>query len=244
MAYNIAIDVGNTRTKWGLFNGDELEHSVTIKNEDLINNNQLFTEYAVQNIILSSVNENAEEALNLNEYKAKVIHLSHLLKLPYNLKYASPETLGKDRIAGVAAAKKLFPKANVLVIDAGTCVTYDFLTKENDYLGGAISPGVQLRLKAMNNYTNKLPLIDWVSSERPASIGNTTITSMLSGVINGLIGEMKSFVSDSEKQYSDLKIVITGGDAKFFEKELKNSIFADPNLVLIGLHEILKYNRD
>lgn len=244
MAYSIVIDIGNTRTKWGLFHGEELEQVVTLQNKDIAGNHLVFSEYDVHEVIVSSVNDEAEKELMLDESEYRVLKLSHTIKLPFTLKYASPETLGKDRIAGVAAAQKLFPNSNVLIIDAGTCITYDFLTKENHYLGGAISPGVQLRLRSMNHYTSKLPLIDWVESERPKSIGNTTITSMLSGVVNGLIGEMKSFVSDYEKQYSDLKVVITGGDSKFFEKELKNGIFADPNLVLIGLHEILKYNRD
>ena len=244
MAYQLAIDVGNTRTKYGLFNDEVLEHSVSVKNEDLQNNNALFSEYSVEAIIVSSVNDEALEKLALDQFAVEVIYLSKDLKLPYQLKYDSPETLGKDRIAVVAAAQKIFPNQNVLTIDAGTCVTYDFLTNESHYLGGAISPGVQLRLRAMNSYTSKLPLVDWVSSEKPAYIGNTTISSMLSGVVNGLIGEMKAFVQDYEKQCSDLKIVITGGDANFFEKELKNGIFADQNLVLIGLHEILKFNRD
>ena len=109
-------------------------------------------------------------------------------------------------------------------------------------MGGAISPGVQMRLKAMNNYTDQLPLLYWEKPQRPKTIGNTTISSMLSGVVNGLIAEMKGFISSYQEQFSDMKIVLTGGDANFFEKELKNSIFADPNLVLKGLNEILEYN--
>jgi type III pantothenate kinase len=244
MAYTIAIDVGNTRTKWGLFHIDELEHVVIHNNEDLVANNQVFSEYEIEGIIVSSVNEDAESKLDLEYYNTKVINLSHELKLPYILKYASPDTLGKDRIAVVAAAQSHYKNQNCLIIDAGTCITYDFLTNQNEYLGGAISPGVQLRLRAMNSYTNKLPMITWQQDERPRATGNTTIASMLSGVVNGLIGEMNSFISDYEKQYSELKIVLTGGDSKFFEKELKNGIFANPNLVLIGLHEIFKFNCD
>ncbi|MDA9313033.1 type III pantothenate kinase, partial [Vicingaceae bacterium] len=154
----------------------------------------------------------------------------------------SPDTLGKDRIAAVAGAQGQFPNQNTLVIDAGTCVTYDFLTAEGDYLGGAISPGVQLRLQAMNDYTSKLPLLKWEGADNPQSIGDTTITSMLSGAVNGLISEMRGFIESYEKQYKSLKIVITGGDSNFFVKELKNGIFADPNLVLKGLNDILIYN--
>ena len=168
--------------------------------------------------------------------------MSHTTALPFTLEYQSPDTLGKDRIAAVAGAQAQFPNQNTLVIDAGTCVTYDFLTAEGVYLGGAISPGVQLRLRAMNHYTNKLPLLNWDGIKRPQSVGNTTINSMLSGAVNGLVLEMRGFVERYEKQYKALKIVITGGDSNFFVKELKNGIFADPNLVLKGLNEILIYN--
>lgn len=243
MPYSIAIDVGNTNTKWGLFKDGELLQVVRLRNDSLSQNNLIFYDYQPKEIIVSSVNVEAESNLNLEKYAAKLHKLSYQSKLSFKMDYQSLETIGKDRLAVVAAAHFCFPQTNCLIIDAGTCITYDFLTYEGRYLGGAISPGVQLRLNAMNNYTNKLPLIQWTNN-KPESIGNTTISSMLSGVVNGIIGEMNGFIMDFKKQYSDLKIVLTGGDAKFFEKELKNGIFADPNLVLKGLHEILKYNRD
>ena len=190
MALNLVIDIGNSRTKFGLFEERELLHGVAFKNQDLQKNNHLFSEFEIDAVVVSSVNSKVEELLNLEEQKVKPLFLRHVTPLPIDLNYDTPETLGKDRIAAVVGAYSLFPHKNLLVIDAGTCVTYDFLTEENKYLGGAISPGVQMRLRSMNDFTNKLPLINWEGQRRPKNIGSTTITSMLSGVVNGLISEM------------------------------------------------------
>lgn len=242
MAKDLAIDIGNTRTKFGWFDKKELLHAFQLNNADLANNDKLMESYEPANIIISSVNDKAEALLGIDRFKAQTIHLNSSTKLPIKLEYQSPETLGKDRIAGAVGAAVQFPKKNVLVIDAGSCITYDLMTERKSYLGGAISPGIQMRLQAMNNYTDQLPLLYWEQPKRPETLGNTTISSMLSGVVNGLIAEMNGFISSYGEQFSDLKVVLTGGDANFFEKELKNGIFADPNLVLKGLHEILDYN--
>ena len=242
MKNHLAIDIGNTRTKFAVFDQRELIHSLVLKNENLELNNEVLTAYEISSIIVSSVNAEAESKLQLEKILSPKLMLLHTTPLPFAIDYESPETLGKDRIAAVAGAFAQFPNENILVIDAGTCVTYDFLTAEGRYMGGAISLGVQLRLRAMNSHTSKLPLLNWEGVERPQSIGKTTIASMLSGVVNGLLGEMKGFIDAYRKQYVSLKIVMTGGDANFFVKELKNGIFADPNLVLIGLNEILIYN--
>ena len=242
MAYQVAIDIGNTRTKLGLFEGKELLHSKEFNNSDMANNTLIFNEYEANNVIISSVNSKVEGHFKNDLGEKNVVYLNHQTSLPIKLLYQSPETLGKDRIASAVAAHSLFPDRNVLSIDAGTCITYDLVNMEGSYLGGAITPGVQMRLKSMNDYTDKLPLVHWDGHNLPKSVGNTTITSMLSGVINGCMGEMKEFIHAYQKQYKKLFIVLTGGDANFFEKALKNGIFADPNLVLIGLNEILLYN--
>lgn len=244
MAYFLAIDIGNSRTKFGLFKDRELLQVTTLANTSLKKNNFLFADYELAAIIVSSVNSKDEKKLKLEKINTPLLHLSHFLPLPIRIEYETPDTLGKDRIAAAVGAQKLFPNQAVLVIDAGTCVTYDFLTAEKVYLGGAISPGVQLRLKSMNHYTNQLPLLSWGQELRPKSIGNNTISAMLSGVINGLISEMQGFIIEYKRQFPDLKIVLSGGDANFFEKELKNGIFADQNLVLKGLNEILIYNQN
>jgi len=244
MAYFLAIDIGNSRTKFGLFKHRELLQTTALSNENLEKNKLLFSDYKLDSIIVSSVNTKAEKKLKLEELNTPLIQLNYKTPLPISIEYETPDTLGKDRIAAVVGAQSLFPDQAVLIIDAGTCVTYDFLTASKRYLGGAISPGVQLRLKSMNQYTNQLPLLIWDHEIMPESIGNTTISSMLSGVINGLLYEMKGFIIDYKRQFPDLKLVLSGGDANFFEKELKNGIFADQNLVLKGLNEILIYNQN
>lgn len=244
MAYHLAIDVGNSRSKFGLFEGRELLDFQIFSNKDLTQLEELYSKYDLHSGIISSVNNVAEQKIVKQMHATKLIQLSHKTPLPVTLKYDTPETLGRDRIAGVIGAMIQFENQNVLVIDAGTCITYDFLTQKKVYLGGAISPGIQMRFKALNTFTNKLPEIKWTEGVRPKSLGNSTVTSMLSGVINGVISEIEGFIDSYGKQYNHVKIVLTGGDAIFFEKEVKNGIFADPNLVLKGLNEILLYNRD
>lgn len=242
MKLNLVVDIGNSRTKWGLFEGKELMHSQQITNDNFSTKNDFFSQIDFHYMIISSVNRKVEQCLSFDSKNVAVLHLDHKTPLPIVNDYQSPETLGKDRIAAVVGAQLQFPDTPLLVIDAGTCVTYDFLTSDKRYIGGAISPGIQMRLRAMNEHTNKLPLLFWEDVQKPEITGNTSIASMLSGVVNGLIFEMDGFISSYEKQFSGLKIVLTGGDANFFEKALKNSIFADPNLVLKGLNEILIYN--
>lgn len=244
MSYQLAVDIGNTRTKLGLFKKRELLQSKELNNTDISKNNLLFEAYEPEWAIVSSVNKKVEDELELEKQCSNLIRLTYQTPLPINLLYQSPETLGKDRIASAVAAHNKFPNENVLAIDAGTCITYDIVNKRGDYLGGAITPGVQMRLKSMNDYTDALPLIHWDGQLIPKDIGNTTITSMLSGVVNGCIGEMNGFIEAYERQYKKLLVVLTGGDANFFEKALKNGIFADPNLVLLGLNEILLHNCD
>lgn len=244
MSYNLAIDIGNSRSKFGFFEGQTLLEQKVLNNEDLEKNNEFILASNVDAIIISSVNRKAENALRLDRLKTPVVHLNHELPLPFQMEYETPETLGKDRIAAVAGAMSLIPKGDLLVIDAGSCITYDFLTANHRYLGGAISPGLQMRLKAMHEFTDALPLIQWKESSMPQVVGKTTIASMLIGAVHGVIGEMNGFISSYKTQYSALKVVLSGGDANFFEKELKNGIFADPNLVLKGLNEILVYNRE
>lgn len=244
MAYFLAVDIGNSRTKLGLFENRELLQIFSFPNDVLNKNTSIFSEYEIAASIISSVNTKAERALELDKLYPSAIRLTHKTPIPITIDYETPDTLGKDRIAAVVGAQMLFQNQALLVIDAGTCVTYDFLTAEKNYLGGAISPGVQLRLNSLNHYTSQLPLLNWGQETRPKTIGSSTISSMLSGVVNGLIAEMQGFILDYKRQFPDLKIVLSGGDANFFEKELKNGIFADQNLVLKGLNEILIYNQN
>ncbi len=168
------------------------------------------------------------------------IRLSHKTELPIINKYATPKTLGKDRLAGVVAASALYAKKNVLVIDAGTCITFDFINNDREYLGGSIHPGITMRFKALNNFTDKLPLIKRSSDFE--LIGNSTEKAILTGVLYAVLKEIQGMIEDYMGKYNDLTIIFTGGDASFFVSRLKNKIFAHPNLVLEGLNEILRYN--
>ena len=161
-------------------------------------------------------------------------------KLPIRNKYKTPDTLGNDRLANAIAANFLFPEHNVLVIDAGTCVKYDFVSAKGEYLGGSISPGLDMRFKAMHEFTGKLPLVKYGKSK--SLIGNTTLTAMQTGVVIGMTEEMKGFVKRYQAQYKNLKIILTGGDSQRFVNDLNLSIFAASDLVNIGLNEIIRFN--
>ncbi len=174
--------------------------------------------------------------------KTKLLILNHKTKLPFNNKYLTPNTLGRDRIAVMAAASLQFSKKNVLVIDAGTSITYDFLNDENEYLGGGISPGLKMRFEALNQFTDNLPLVSFKGDTLPDLIGGNTETSILSGVVVGFIKEINGIINAYELRYDNLTIIITGGDHKYFDKLLKNKTFAAPNFVMEGLKGILDFN--
>jgi type III pantothenate kinase len=234
---NLAIDVGNTLIKAGIFDqGKLISFYSELSEADLLEVIQSRTlEYA----IISSVGKINDMDLRSYDFK-KVINLDNTTKLPLTNLYKTPQTLGVDRIAGAVGGMTLFPCTDRLVIDAGTCITYDFTDKENHYLGGGISPGIDIRFKALNTFTEKLPLIN--RSKEALLIGGNTEESILSGVLNGVIEEVNGIINQYKNKYPDLKIIICGGDSSFFESKIKESIFAIPELVLIGLNRILEYN--
>ena len=168
------------------------------------------------------------------------IVLDSSTKVPFKNLYSSPTTLGIDRIALAAAAVSLYPQKNTLIIDAGTCITYDFVNLKSEYLGGAISPGIDIRYQSLHHYTSKLPKL--IKSEAHNLIGTSTSEAIHSGVINGVIHEIEGVIRQYELDFHDLTIVLTGGDTKFLFKQLKNSIFANQNFLLHGLNKILTFN--
>jgi type III pantothenate kinase len=168
------------------------------------------------------------------------IELDHLTPVPLTIDYKTPETLGRDRIALVAGAAAMYPGKNVLAIDAGSCITYDLVTSAGHYLGGAISPGIDMRLKALNTFTGKLPLVQQQDFYR--LIGNTTTTSILSGVINGTVEEVKGIIGHYRSEFENLKVILTGGGQEFLLNKIKSDIFAVPDLLLMGLNKILDHN--
>lgn len=239
---NLIIDVGNSFIKMAVFQEDKL-----LKKEILLKNKfsekfEKLEHFALKfdNVIVSDVANSIAARLKKIEKKYPVFHLSPELKLPFNNKYATPETLGKDRIALIAAASKYYQNKNVLVIDVGTCLTFDFLNSENEFLGGAISPGLKMRYAALHNFTAKLPLLEPV--EDAALLGDTTKSSMHSGVINGMIKEIDGVIADYSAKYQELTVILTGGDMQFLSKRLKSSIFAHSNFLLEGLNYILEIN--
>jgi len=168
------------------------------------------------------------------------IYLNKKTKLPIINLYESPDTLGKDRLAAIIGANNIFKNQDVLVIDAGTAITFDFINKNNEYIGGNISPGLEMRYKSLNLFTSKLPLIK--KDEKFNLIGKNTKEAIISGVQNGLVFEIDSYINIFKEKFNNIKIILTGGDSFFFEHKLKNCIFAEVFLIAIGLNKILIYN--
>jgi len=238
---NLVIDIGNSLSKLALFKGNEqVEFASTEKLNLVFLQNFLQKKKDIKSAILSSVINHSNEIDAFLKKNFFFIELSATTKLPMKNQYKTPETLGKDRLAAAVGANHLFPNANVLSIDVGTAIKYDFVNDENEYLGGGISPGIDMRFKALHTFTGKLPLISFQNPEK--LIGENTSDSILSGVLNGAIAEVKGIIAEYEKQFPNLKVVLTGGYSGFFAKQLKNTIFADLFLVLKGLNVILNFN--
>lgn len=239
---NLIIDIGNTYVKLAVFayNDILIKRSVTHENAPKFTKNILKDYPELKKAIISSVRKEDKELIKILDNYLDLHKLTLKTKLPFKNKYHTPKTLGVDRIALVSASVEKFPKNNVLIIDAGTCITYDFINERNHYLGGAISPGIRLRYHTLNNLTAKLPLLE---AEYPEDlIGKSTDQSIHSGVINGILKEMDGVIDEYREKYQDLTVILTGGDADFLSKRLKNSIFANSNFLLEGLNFILEYN--
>jgi type III pantothenate kinase len=235
---NIAIDYGNSSAKVGLFNGRELiEHAVYSSADEL---RRFLQNFSGEYFIISSVSIDAAEVSTWAKGVKTRFILNSDLPLPINNRYATPKTLGVDRIAGACGAQSLFPDTPCLVIDAGTCITYDILDGDRNFLGGSISPGLRMRFQAVHTFTKRLPLIE-PATDAPL-IGDSTESCIQSGVGNGLVAEMDGIVAQYSSKFSDLRVILTGGDALFFENKLKAPIFAVPELVLSGLNSILIHN--
>lgn len=238
---NLIIDVGNTRVKVAVFELNRIKEVFTFKRLKIIPElKKIMNNFSVSASIISSVVTFSDKTQQELVRLLNPIFLNSETKVPFNNLYESPKTLGVDRIALISAAIIKYPNKNVLVIDAGTCMTFDFVNKEKEYLGGAISPGIVMRYKALNSFTSKLPLLE--TKEISSFIGVNTITSIHSGVINGVCNEIAGVINQYKSKYKDLTIVLTGGDTYFLAKQLKSGIFAHPNFVLEGLHTVLTYN--
>ncbi|HOZ29291.1 MAG TPA: type III pantothenate kinase [Bacteroidales bacterium] len=240
---SLILDIGNTNVKLYFFsNGQIYEKSLFTTDTEVLdflkinpNSNRISL------CMISKVREISDMLLDYLNSKFIVKILDTKLKLPFEMRYKTPETLGQDRIAAVAGASLLYPGANALIIDAGTAITYDFLFEGNVYYGGTISPGVGIRFKALNTFTNKLPLLD-IDMNNKEIFGQTTNDAIIIGVQNGVLLEVNGVIKSYQRKYKDLVVIFTGGYSFFFEKLIKNRIFAAPDLTAIGLNKILELN--
>jgi type III pantothenate kinase len=237
----LAIDVGNTRIKYAVFERNTLlESSFFLKSELLPNTEKILKQHPeITDLIVASVGNVEKEAFLKFEKNIRIHFISHSDKFPFANRYATPTTLGIDRMVLATGAVLQFPKQNRLVIDAGTCITYDFIDSEDNYWGGAISPGIRLRYESLHNYTAKLPLL--LKSEPADFIGNSTNESIHSGIINGLAHEIDGFIGQYRGRYPKFIIILTGGDADFLAKRLKNTIFAHSNFLLESLSQTFQH---
>lgn len=236
----LCFDFGNTRLKYAVFD-DGLQREVAIlSNDEPATLEGVLDQYQPGRSILSSV-INHHPAVETILAKRTVFHkLSHLTLLPFTAPVGKPETIGADRLALSAAAVQLFPGKNNLVIALGTCITYNFINKFHAFIGGGISPGMDMRFKSLNTFTALLPVIkeDW----NFPLIGYDTRTNILSGVIIGMAKEIDGFIDAYAERYGNFNVLLTGGNCRYFEPHLKNRIFADPDLLFRGLYTLSEYN--
>ncbi len=239
----LAIDAGNTQIKWAVFEQNTLVKKENTTYNDWRNSlkNILINFSNIKNIVVSSVGKlNKEDFFDLYS-TIEIEFISNLSIFPFKNLYATPQTLGIDRMILASGAVLQFPKKNRLIIDVGTCITYDFIDENNNYLGGAISPGIKLRYESLHNYTAKLPLLTKQIPEQ--LIGNTTDQSIHSGIINGIVMEIDGYISSNLKIYDNFIIILTGGDTDFLAERLKNTIFANSNFLLESLNQTFQYQQ-
>jgi len=236
----LVIDIGNTFVKLAVFNKGKMLIKKQLKTSELaIVLQDYYSEYKFANAIVSNVGKLKKNIFKGLE-KVNFIFLDHKTPVPFTNNYATPHTLGVDRIALAVAAVTEYPNQNCLVIDAGTCVTYDFVSKRGEYLGGAISAGLSMRYKALNHFTESLPLL--AKNSIAKTVGTTTDESIAIGVEKGISYEIDGFIDDFRNHYANFIIILTGGDAKHLSKSIKSSIFVRPNFLMEGLYKIVAYN--
>jgi type III pantothenate kinase len=238
---NVCIDKGNSSTKVGVFDQNTLIDTFTFGIFDAKTIQNIFEKFPVDACIFSSVVDDNKEIVDFLQSKTeKTVVLSHETQLPIQNRYKTPQTLGKDRLAAVVGAAFLKPNCDILVIDAGTAITYDFIDAEGNYRGGNIAPGLQMRLRALHEFTSKLPLVE-AETETPL-LGINTRSAIISGAIYGIVFEIDGYINELKYKYPQLSTFLTGGSTFYFDTKLKSAIFAEKNLVLIGLNRILQHN--
>ena len=240
MIKTLCLDFGNTRLKAAIFNGEELEEKFVLNGDGLNDLSTILQKFKPTISILSSVVHHQEKIEELLSSSTQFHKLTNESKLPFMLPVGKPDTMGTDRLAIAAAAVYLFPRTNNLAIGLGSCITYNFINCSHEFLGGSISPGVEMRFKAMNYYTAKLPLVkaEW----NIPLIGYDTATNLQTGVILGIAKEIDGVIEEFESKFCNFNVLLTGVDIAFFEPHLKKKIFAHPDLLFKGLYAISKVN--
>ena len=241
----LCFDFGNTRLKCGVFISDHLSEVLTLENDKIDTIRGLLDKYMPRNTILSSViNHNNDIEKLLNE-QTSFLKLDSATRLPFTTPVSKPETIGADRLALAASAVHFYKGKNNLIIALGSCITYNFINKYNSFIGGSISPGMEMRFKSLNAFTAKLPIVKFdakITGWNFPLIGYDTDTNILSGIVLGMASEIDGIVNEYKEKFSNFNAVLTGGDSGNFEGHLKNKIFADPWLILKGLYSISEYN--
>ncbi|HAN20042.1 MAG: hypothetical protein A2X13_07240 [Bacteroidetes bacterium GWC2_33_15] len=239
---NLTIDIGNTRCKYAIIEKSDIievriESDISLEHiREIVNNYP-----RVSKAILSTVRQ--IDFLIISQLESMFdafVLLTEDTKIPIENLYKTKNTLGKDRLAAVVGANNIFPNTNVLVIDLGTAITYDFINENNQFMGGNISPGLEMRYKALHHFTRQLPLLE--KENEFDLIADHTKGAIISGVQNGIIFEIEGYINLFNQKFDELIIILSGGDANFFDKKLKNTIFVNSNLNLIGLNRILEFN--
>ena len=240
MPVTLCFDFGNTRRKVAVFNHAEIHKGIILKDDSNETIQSLIDEFKPNKSILSSVIDHNPVMEQLLAAQTRFHKLNHLTKLAFTTPVGKPETIGADRLALTAAAVHFYPNRNNLVIGLGTCITYNFINKYHELIGGGISPGLEMRLKSLNYYTARLPLIE-ADSNVPL-IGYDTATNILSGVVLGMVYEMDGFIDEYRRKFDNFNVLLTGGDIVHLASHLKSKIFADPDLIFKGLYAISEVN--
>lgn len=240
---NLVIDIGNSSIKTGIFADNNLVEFKKFDPNDL----KLYLDEIEKGIFFDNCILSASGSIPKNfsfsgvKIKNEPMILTPETRLPINIEYKTPETLGKDRIAGMVACYNKFPKNNVLLCDIGSAITYDLLSAEGSFIGGNISPGMPMRFKALHEFTANLPLLK--EGDYGEFAGQSTFQAIINGVMQGILLELSGFIQQFEKNFPNLKVLFTGGDSELFASKIKRSIFADPHIVIKGLNDIIEYNR-
>ena len=240
---NLAIDIGNTLAKLAVIDdGQVVDFQKTEKIDSAFVERILEENPEIEAAIIVSTGEYETAWEQMLEKRMKrFIRFGAETPIPIENGYATPQTLGLDRLAAAVAANALYPNSNVLIVDFGTAITVDFVSAEGRFVGGNISPGAATRFRALHHFTKRLPLCE-LDEDSVRLLGNSTQTAIESGVVNGIVYEIEGYIRDLQQRYNNLRIIFTGGESDFFAKRLKNTIFVTYDLVAYGLNRILEYN--